>query len=468
MKRTAILGALAGWLCFFAAGLEAASVLDRFTDDSGRDLVIKRPYRRIISLYPAHTENLFALGLDKEIIGVGQNEFFPPAAATKPAFSYRDDVERFLAAGPDLVLIRPMIHDGYRGLVDQLAGAGVAVASLQPKTPEEMHEYWRKLGRLTGRPEAAEALLAAFQTRLAGLEARVDPAVRSGRPRVFFESIHRQMKTFAPSSMAVFALNKAGGLNAAPDAAAVRDTNIADYGLERLLARGDRIDVYLAQQGTMNKVTVPEIMNEAGFQAIKAVRRGRVHLIHEALVSRPTPRLLDGVYEIGRILFPEVFNDLGDLEAKKFLTRAELAELLVKALDLPLLNLEFKPDGSGVGLGLADVDYFRPEARFIETAAVAGLIQPRSLQRFEPSAPARRDELARALVTHFKPPEAGAVLPPDVDPGHPWLESLRRAASLGLLPLDEEGRFGPEKAISGREACSALTTVFRIMGKKHD
>ena len=89
-------------------------------DQAGRKLMIDKPYRRIISLYGAHTENLFRLGLNDSIIGVSRHESFPPQALEKPVFSYHDDLEKFLAARPDLVLIRPMIDRGYARLVSRL------------------------------------------------------------------------------------------------------------------------------------------------------------------------------------------------------------------------------------------------------------------------------------------------------------------------------------------------------------
>ncbi len=108
-------------------------------DQAGRKIVINDPHHRIISLYGAHTENLFQLGLDKEIIGVSRNEDYPTQALEKRVFSYHDDPEKFLAARPDLVLVRPMIDRGYPQLVARLEKSGITVASLQPGTVEEMY-----------------------------------------------------------------------------------------------------------------------------------------------------------------------------------------------------------------------------------------------------------------------------------------------------------------------------------------
>lgn len=292
-----------------AAGAADIGIEDGQTvvDQAGRRIAVKKPFSRIISLYGAHTENLFALGGGDGLIGVAPNEDYPPEAGRKPVFSYHDDPEKFLAAKPDLVLTRPMIDRGYPQFVQRLEKSGITVVSLQPGTVEEMVVYWQILGILTGRREPAAAMAARFKaavSELAALTASVSP-----KKRVYFEAIHAKMKTFAPDSMAVFALEAAGGVNIARDAASVRDTNIAAYGKERILAHASEIDVFLAQSGTMNQPTLELIKAESGFQAIRAVKTNQIYIIDERLVSRPTLRLLDGIFELGRILYPDDFTD---------------------------------------------------------------------------------------------------------------------------------------------------------------
>ena len=85
----------------------------------------------------------------------------------------------------------------------------------------------------------------------------------------------------------------------------MRGTNIAYYGKERILAKANDIEVFLAQLGAMNKVTVSQIENETGFSIIKAVKQGRVHLVPEEIVSRPTLRLLEGIGLIHGLLYPD-------------------------------------------------------------------------------------------------------------------------------------------------------------------
>ena len=286
-------------------------------DQSARRINVQHPFKRIVSLYGAHTENLFILGLDNEIIGVSRHEDYPPQALQKPIYSYRDDPEKFLAAQPDLVLLRPMIDRGYPQLVSRLEKSGIAVVSLQPGTVEEIYVYWAILGLLTGRQQQATDMILRFQNAVADLKALTNTKI--DKKKVYFEAIHSKMKTFSPDSMAIFALETAGGVNVAADAEPVRNTNIAYFGKERILSHALEIDVYLAQYGAMNRPTESLIKAEPGFRIIKAVKNNQIHIIDERIVSRPTYRLLDGIYEIGKILYPAEFeaNALEILKAAK-------------------------------------------------------------------------------------------------------------------------------------------------------
>ena len=274
------------------------------TDDSGRNISFDKPFTRIISLYGAHTENLFSLGLEEQIIGVSTSEDYPAAALNRPAFNARDGVEKFLAAKPDLILVRPMHMRAYAGLWNALRRHGVTVVSLQPDSIEAMFGYWRTLGALTGRQIKAEDMIENFRDGVRRAEDRLATIPVEERPGVFFESIHRKSATFSLGSMPLFVLEKAGGINVAADARPRHGTNIAGYGLERLLNKGSKIDVYLAQRGTMNDVTVKDIVGSPAASRIKAVLTRNVFLVDEHLVSRPTLRLIEGIDTVFQLLHP--------------------------------------------------------------------------------------------------------------------------------------------------------------------
>ena len=159
---------VAGWLILLiSGGVHAAAFKivsnDVIMDQGGRTLRVIEPFQRIISLYGAHTENLYSLGLDKEIIGVSPHEVYPPPALHKPVYTYHDDPEKFLAARPDLVLIRPMVDRGYPQFVKRLEKSGIAVVSLQPVSIDELYLYWEILGILTGRQQRSLNLIDRFR-----------------------------------------------------------------------------------------------------------------------------------------------------------------------------------------------------------------------------------------------------------------------------------------------------------------
>lgn len=292
--------------CLYPVQITWAQSDKTIIDSSGQTIQFAKPFTRIISLYSAHTENLCSLGAEAQLIGIGKGDDFPPAILGKPDFSYREDPEKFIANRPDLVLVRPMIERSYPEFINKLRQAGITVFSLQPNTIEENFAYWRTLGTLTGRETQAEEMITAFTTRLTKVQEGLRDIPANRRPKVYFEAIHGKMKTFAQDSIAVYVLEQAGGINLAADAEQVRETNIAAYGKERLLSRGGEIDIFLAQEGKMNPINEKTIRDEPGFQAIKAVREGKILLIAESLVSRPTLRILDGIEQLNAAFYPQL------------------------------------------------------------------------------------------------------------------------------------------------------------------
>ena len=432
-------------------------------DQTGARIVVEKPFKRIISLYAAHTENLFSLGLDKEIIGVSPDEAFPPETLQKPVFSCHDDVEKFLAAKPDLVLVRPMITMGYPNFVAALKNAGITVVSLQPNTIGEVYAYWRNLGILTGREARAEEMVKKFGAGLDKINATVATIAQSKRKRVYFESNHSRFMTFAPSSISIFALKTAGGIDVAEDALSVKGSNVADYGKERILSHADDIDVYLVQNGAMNHASVSVIKEEAGFSIIKAVRHGQIHVVDEKIVSRPTLRLLDGIYEIARFLYPDKFNDVTPLRHAAKLSRAQFAEMFCKMANIPLKTPDYRHDILHRSTAehkygdFKDVDYTGEAYKFIETVVYRGIFPKLRKSEFFPDRPITRRDFAYALFVHFDLPEVKkAVSLEDVKPTDQFFEQIRTAVGLGLIEAPG-GLFKPDASVSGEEAFQIIS-----------
>ncbi|MDR1612532.1 MAG: ABC transporter substrate-binding protein [Planctomycetota bacterium] len=255
---------------------------------------------RIISLYAGHTEVLLRLGARDNIVGVSRQENYDGPETegwSPPEFSIRDDIEKFLAAKPDIVLVRPQHVAGAGRLVDALERSGIAVVPLQVLRADELHAYWRELGGLVGRQNEAAAMSEAFAkeaARYAEASAKLER-----RPGVFIEAIHREVKTFVPGSIPAWLVGLAGGRYVAADAIpAAPGVIIADYGPERLLGKAGEIEVFVSQDGAMNGTPLETIRTRSIYQPLAAFKTGKVFKISEAILARPTPSLLKGLAQL--------------------------------------------------------------------------------------------------------------------------------------------------------------------------
>lgn len=307
-----------------------------FIDDSGYRIRMEKPAGTIISLYSAHTENLYSLGLDREIVGVGSSEIYPYSVLQKTVYDYRSDPERVLAVHPDVVFIRPFIERHSPDFVKSLRRAGIIVVSLYPDNFNEFDDYILKLGLITGKTKTARKKLEAFHLELE--ELREDFEGIESVVKVYFESSDREYKTVTKNSFAAYAIDIAGGINIANDAVAIEEgSSIAIYGVEKILEKADEIDVYVTQRGVMGAGgNYHSISIRPGFYAIKAIINNRILEINQKIISCPTFRFTKGVKTLKRSFYPEKYDVIKKYDDDYNITRFELAEILIKYIHEPI------------------------------------------------------------------------------------------------------------------------------------
>lgn len=431
----------------------------RIVDDLGKTIIMKEPAGRIISLYSAHTENLFALGLDDEIIGVGTKDSYPPCVVQKDVFDYRSDPEKVIAVNPDLVLIRPFISKSSPDFVKALENAGINVVCLYPDKFDDFIPYINKLAKLTGKEEEAEKLIINFKKELSEIE-NITKDIKN-KKRVYFESTEKEYRTITNDCMAANAIRIAGGINVASDARPVKEgSSIASYGAERILARADEIDVYVAQRGAMNAGGTPHsIRIRPGFDTIKAVRENKIYNIDEKLISSPTFRFATGVRELARFFYPEIFDDLSKYRDKEQISRQEMAEIVVKYKHKPVFSPNWryykqKKDGHVYG-GFKDVPIEHPYFNYIETAVLSGYIDCNDVQ-YHPEKPVTRDELANIIFMMFDVKDKSVPINIKDIKNCKNAKIVEMLCKNGIMNLDENSNFNPELYVSGNEVLEAF------------
>ena len=431
-------------------------------DDYGKVVFDKLP-QRIISLYGAHTENLFYLGAGNKLVGVSIHEDYPPPATCKTALSYKDDPEKFLALSPDLVLVRRFVANRYPNLIKQLKEAGVKVVSLSPQNLDDFYKYLVTLGKITGKEKEAEELIAQFRKKIEEVKEKTKNV--KNKKRIFFESIGKDISTTTPNSITAQLLDIIGAINIAKNAKAKSPgSRIASFGIERLLDVADKIDIYIAQKGVMNRVKLRSIYERPGFAEIKAVKEGKVYIIDEKIVSRPTMRLLWGIEELGKIIYPEIFCDLSSFKKESIIKRGEAAYMFVMGLCLPLYVPNYKSYikkkvykyGS-----IKDVPWTHPYSRYIETLAARGIVKINN--KFHPNKPITRECIAKWLYMVFDFPENKNIKILDLDKCKYKFE-VQTIINASVMHL-KNGKFEPQEEISGKELVEILKRA-REIGKK--
>ncbi|OPZ73868.1 MAG: Vitamin B12-binding protein precursor [Firmicutes bacterium ADurb.Bin456] len=271
-------------------------------DDLGRQVTLNQAPARIVSLVPAQTEILFALGLGDQVVGVTEFCDYPAGALTKPKVGgfATPNAELVVAAQPDLILAGVIQKDFIR----QFEEAGLKVIALEsPDLPQTLEKI-RLVGRLTGVAEVAENLVDEMQRRVNSVTARVGGLTEAEKPTVFFEVWPEPLTTGGARSYLNSLIIAAGGRNIAGDV----DKDWFTYSPEMVLAKNPQVIIF-CHHGESTQ-TVEQLKAREGWGDVAAIKEDRIGYIGDQnLVVRAGPRVVEGLEQIARCLHPGLFAD---------------------------------------------------------------------------------------------------------------------------------------------------------------
>ena len=241
------------------------------------------PPERIICLTEETVETLYLLGEDHRIVGVSGYAVRPPQVRReKPrvaAFTSAD-IPKILALEPDLVLT---FSDLQAPIVADLIREGVTVMAYNQRDIAGILAMIRHLGATVGAADRAEALAAGYEARLASIAARAT----GPRPTVYFEEWDEPM--ISGIQWVSELIEIAGGREAFPDLADKKSARDRILTPDRVIAAAP--DVILASW-CGKKVRPERIAARPGWDAIPAVRDGRIVAIKSSLILHPGPAAL--------------------------------------------------------------------------------------------------------------------------------------------------------------------------------
>jgi iron complex transport system substrate-binding protein len=260
--------------------------------------------KRIVSLVPALTEILFAIGAGPQVVAVSSFDDDPPEVRTLPRVGalLDPDTERILSLRPDLVLI----YGSQADLQKQLASVGIRSFVYRHGGLKDIAPAFRDLGALTGRSAEAARAIAAIDARLDAVRARV---AGRGRPTTLLVMGRepRSLRNLDASGGVGFLsdlVELAGGANVFADV----ERQAVRASTEMLLARAPEVILDLFYTRPMTEAALDEERQAwRPLASIPAVRNGRIHLLVGDYLVVPGPRIAAAAEAFARAIHPEAF-----------------------------------------------------------------------------------------------------------------------------------------------------------------
>jgi len=282
---------------------QTAQAIINLTDGLSRTITLEGIPQRIVSLAPSNTEILYAIGAGSLLVGRDEFSNYPEEALSLPSVggSWGEyDSEAIVALSPDLVLAAEINPPE---LVQSLEDLGLTVFLLpNPTDIDGIYQILETAAQLTGRQPETAVLIGSLKERVEAVTSMT--ASISERPTVFYELDSTEPNAPYTAGAGTFVdllIELAGGTNVAN----VLDSPWAQISLEQLVVMDP--DIILLGDSAYG-VTPKAVAARPGWEAIAAVKNGLVFPFNDDLVSRPGPRMVDGLEAMARLIQPEVFK----------------------------------------------------------------------------------------------------------------------------------------------------------------
>jgi len=273
------------------------------TDGLGREVKLTGPAQHVVSLAPSNTEILFAIGAGSQVVGRDEFSDYPEEAksiASVGGSMGQYSAEAIVALKPDLVLAAEI---NTPELVKQLEDLGLTVYYLKnPTTLEEMYNNLGIVGQLTGHD--VSGLVDSLKARVKAVDEKIAPL--SYRPTVFYEidaTDASKPYSYGPGTFGDLLIQRAGGENLV-SLAGITDA-YPQVSLEQIVKTNPAVIILGdAQWG----VTVESVETRPGWEGVAALTNKQIFAFDDNLVSRPGPRLVDGLEQLAKLLHSEAYK----------------------------------------------------------------------------------------------------------------------------------------------------------------
>jgi iron complex transport system substrate-binding protein len=270
------------------------------TDLLGRRMAIPKDPGRVVSLAPNITEIVYALGQAQRLVGATTYSDYPPEADTLPKVgSYVHlDLERIVSLAPDLCLA---IKDGNPiAAISRLESLGIPVYAVDPRDLESVMDTMSRIGGLLRAGKEAEKLVKSMRHRIEAVESLV--AKTDNRPGLFFQIGVSPIVSVGTNTFIHELIVRAGARNLAEGG-----IPYPRFSKEQVLGMAPDIIVVTSMA---RKAVFDKIKQDWGqWTNLPAVKNDRIYFKDSSLFDRPSPRLVDALEILARLVHPEMFEE---------------------------------------------------------------------------------------------------------------------------------------------------------------
>ncbi|WJE16441.1 ABC transporter substrate-binding protein [Halobacillus sp. ACCC02827] len=273
------------------------------TDGSGEEVTIEEEPETIVSLIPSNTEITFALGQGDKLIGVDTYSNYPEEANDIEKIGAQEmDVEKILSLDPDLALVTDFHQENNRDILDKFEESGIDVVVVDSaESFDAVYDHIELLGDVEGASEEADELVGDMQSSLEKIKEKAE-AVEE-KKRVWVE--------VAPSPD-IYTTGTGTFMNEMLEAIHAENTAADQEGWVKMTeeeAVQKNPDVIITTYGYYVDNPEEQVLDRAGWAEVPAVKQEQVFDVNNDTVTRPGPRLIDGVETLGKLIYPEVFTE---------------------------------------------------------------------------------------------------------------------------------------------------------------
>ena len=280
-------------LLIILAGCSQSDQHQSDKDSKNQSTSSKTPYHRIVSLMPSNTEILYELGLGNRIVGVSTVDDYPKNVKKgKKQFDAMNlNKEALLKAKPDLILAHESQKSSSEKVLDALKKEGVKVVYVKDaQSLKETYETFKSIGKLTHREKQANQLVNETKDN-------VDKVIQSipkhqKQPKVFME-VSSQPEIYTAGKHTFFndMLKQLDAKNSFDDIDGWKSVS-----KESIVKHNP--DILISTEGKSQAEYEKIIEKRGGFDKTNAVKHHRIETVNGDEISRPGPRIDDGLKEL--------------------------------------------------------------------------------------------------------------------------------------------------------------------------